>query len=98
MENWQARRDREEQEKMKNQEIKSAQQQHSNKQSHHHDQHSHIVNQNSSGHLHHSVVQNDLKLGLSMSGVGGIGSNLGMMTGFEKPNQDLLKSVSKINS
>ncbi|XP_031619411.1 homeobox protein abdominal-A homolog isoform X2 [Contarinia nasturtii] len=97
--NEQARRDREEQEKIKNQEIKSAQQQHnSNKQSHHHDQHSHIVNQNSSGHLHHSVVQNDLKLGLSMSGVGGIGSNLGMMTGFDKPNQDLLKSVSKINS
>lgn len=85
---------------MKNQEIKSAQQQHnSNKQSsHHHDQHSHIVNQNSGGHLHHSVVQNDLKLGLSMSGVGGIGSNLGMMSGYEKPNQDLLKSVSKINS
>ncbi|XP_055302616.1 homeobox protein abdominal-A homolog isoform X3 [Sitodiplosis mosellana] len=80
--NEQARRDREEQEKMKNQEIKSAQQQHSNKQSHHHDQHSHIVNQNSSGHLHHSVVQNDLKLGLSMSGVGGIGSNLGASSAY----------------
>lgn len=76
---------------MKNQEIKSAQQQHSNKQSHHHDQHSHIVNQNSSGHLHHSVVQNDLKLGLSMGGVGGIGSNLGMMTGFDKTDSRFIQ-------
>lgn len=77
---------------MKNQEIKSAQQQHSsNKQSHHHDQHSHIVNQNSSGHLHHSVVQNDLKLGLSMGGVGGIGSNLGMMNGFDKTDSRFIQ-------
>lgn len=83
---------------MKNQEIKSAQQHNSNKQSHQQDHgHSHIVNQNSSGHLHHSV-QNDLKLGLSMSGVGVVGSNLGMMSGLDKPNQDLLKSVNKMNS
>lgn len=81
---------------MKNQELKSAQQ-HSNKQSlqdhGHSHSHSHIVNQNT-GHLHHSVVQNDLKLGLGMGGV----SNLGMMGGLDKTNQDLLKSVSKVNS
>lgn len=82
---------------MKNE--KSAQ--HSNKQMHQQDHHghshshSHIVNQNSGGHLHHSVVQNDLKLGL---GMGGVGSNLGMMSGLDKTNQDLLKSVSKVNS
>lgn len=92
----QARRDREEQEKMKAQELKSAQ--HNSKQSHQQDHghshsHSHIVNQNS-GHLHHSVVQNDLKLGLGM----GVGGNLGMMSGLDKSNQDLLKSVSKVNS
>lgn len=56
------------------------------------------MNQNTGGHLHHSVVQNDLKLGLGMGGVGGVGSNLGMMSGLDKTNQDLLKSVSKVNS
>lgn len=78
---------------MKAQELKSAQ--HNNKPSHQQDHghshsHSHIVNQNT-GHLHHSVVQNDLKLGLGM----GVGGNLGMMSGLDKSNQDLLKSVSK---
>ena len=91
----QARRDREEQEKMKAQEsLKSAQ--HNNK--HAHQDHS-IVSQNSggNGHLHHSVVQNDLKLGLGGMGVG-VGSNLGMMNSLDKSNQDLLKAVSKVNS
>lgn len=90
----QARRDREEQEKMKAQELKSAQ--HNNKHSHAHQDHP-IVSQNTggNGHLHHSVVQNDLKLGLGM-GVG-VGSNLGMMSSLDKSNQDILKAVSKVN-
>lgn len=86
----QARRDREE-EKMKAQEsLKSAQ--HNNKHSHQEHQ---IGSQNTAGsvHLHHSVVQNDLKLGLGM----GVGNNLGMMGILDKNNQDMMKAVGKIN-
>lgn len=90
----QARRDREEQEKMKAQEsLKSAQ--HNNKHSH---QDHPIVSQNTggSGHLHHSVVQNDLKLGL---GGMNVGSNLGMMSSLDKNNHhDILKGVGKIST
>lgn len=77
----QARRDREEQEKMKAQESLKSAQQHSNKLSH--QDHS-IGVQNSAGsggggggggglggHHHHSIVQNDLKLGLGGMNVGG---------------------------
>lgn len=68
--------------------MKSAQQ-HSKQQEHS------IVTSQNSGHLHHSVGQNDLKLGLGM-GVG-VGSNLGMMGTLEK-SHDLLKAVSKVNT
>ncbi|CAD7083654.1 unnamed protein product [Hermetia illucens] len=87
--NEQARRDREEQEKMKAQESMKSAQQHSKQQEHS------IVTSQNSGHLHHSVGQNDLKLGLGM-GVG-VGSNLGMMGTLEK-SHDLLKAVSKVNT
>ncbi|XP_055387983.1 homeobox protein abdominal-A [Condylostylus longicornis] len=91
--NEQARRDREEQEKMKAQEMKSAQ----HKVNQHHDHSSIVSSQNLGGsHLHHSVVQNDLKLGLGM-GVG-VSSNLGMMGSLDKTNHDILKAVSKVNS
>lgn len=90
---FQARRDREEQEKMKSQEMKSAQQQHSKQQQ----DHPIVPSQNVGSHLHHSAVQNDLKLGLGM-GVGGVGNNLGMMGNLDKSNQDILKAVSKINT
>ena len=88
----QARRDREEQEKMKAQEsMKSAQQQqHSKPQDHS------LVSSQNAGHLHHPGLQNDLKLGLGM-GVG-VGSNLGMMGSLDKSNHDLLKAVSKVNT
>lgn len=69
--------------------LKSAQ--HNNKHSHQ----DHSLQNSGNGHLHHSVVQNDLKLGLGM-GVGH-GGNLGMM-GLDKSNHDILKAVSKVNS
>ena len=49
-------------------------------------------------HLHHSSLQNDLKMGLG--GMGGLGSaNLSMMGQLDnKTNQDLLKAVSKVSS
>ncbi|XP_055679657.1 homeobox protein abdominal-A-like isoform X1 [Lutzomyia longipalpis] len=95
--NEQARRDREEQDKMK---LKESQLtgQHNNKPPQEHP----IVSSQNSGsggghHLHHHPsVQNDLKLGLGM-GVG-VGGNLGMMGGLDKNNQDLLKVVSKVNT
>ena len=45
-------------------------------------------------HQHPSVVQNELKLGLGMTG------NLGGMMGQmgDKSNQDILKAVSKVNN
>lgn len=80
---------------MKQDSIKSAQH-HSNKSS---QDHSHVSSQNSGGggHLHHSIIQNDLKLGL---GGMGVASNLGMMGGLvdNKTNQDILKAVGKVNS
>lgn len=85
---------RDKQEEMHKQEsLKSAQQSHKQQQDHP------IVSSHSQntgvGHLHHSVVQNDLKLGLGMGG--GISNNLGMMGSLEKTNQDLLKAVNKLN-
>ncbi|XP_037052117.1 homeobox protein abdominal-A homolog isoform X10 [Bradysia coprophila] len=81
--NEQARRDREEQEKMKAQEsLKSAQ--HNNKHSH---QDHPIVPQNTGGntHLHH-VVQNDLKMGLA-------GMSLGVTSNLEMPGRLLNYSI-----
>ncbi|GAB0091022.1 Homeobox protein abdominal-A [Sergentomyia squamirostris] len=96
--NEQARRDREEQDKMKLKETHSSAQ-HNNKPPQEHP----IVSSQNTGsggghHLHHhpSVVQNDLKLGLGMGM--GVGGQLGMMGGLDKNNQDLLKAVSKVNT
>lgn len=86
--NEQARREREEQDKMKNDSLKSAQQHHNQKQQ----EHTVVSSQQTSGggagggstslgsHLHHPsiVAQNDLKLGLGSMGVG-VGGNLSMM-------------------
>lgn len=87
--NEQARREREEQDKMKNESLKSAQQHHSQKQQ----EQTIVASQQSNGgggggggstnlgsHLHHPsiVAQNDLKLGLGSMGVG-VGGNLSMM-------------------
>lgn len=87
--NEQARREREEQDKMKNDSLKSAQQHHSQKQQ---QEQTIVGSQQTSGggggggstslgsHLHHPsiVAQNDLKLGLGSMGVG-VGGNLSMM-------------------
>ncbi|XP_058811564.1 homeobox protein abdominal-A homolog isoform X1 [Topomyia yanbarensis] len=101
--NEQARREREEQDKMKNESLKSAQQHHSQKQQ----EQTIVGSQQSSGggsaslgsHLHHPsiVAQNDLKLGLGSMGVG-VGGNLSMMGGLDnKTNQDILKAVMQHN-
>lgn len=76
---------------MKQESLKSAQQHHNQ----HKDHHPSLVQNPGMGHLHHSsVVQNDLKLGLS-----GMGGHLGMMGQLDnKTNQDILKAVSKVNS
>jgi Antp family, other len=108
---FQARREREEQDKMKQDSIKSAQHQQQKQQHNSSNQdHSHITSHSQhggghggslGGHLHHpSLVQNDLKLGLGgMGGLGGLGGPLGMMGGMDnKTNQDILKAVSKVNS
>lgn len=86
--NEQARREREEQDKMKNDSLKSAQQHHKQQQQ----EQTIVGSQQTSGggggggstslgsHLHHPsiVAQNDLKLGLGSMGVG-VGGNLSMM-------------------
>lgn len=87
--NEQARREREEQDKMKNDSLKSAQQHHKQQQQ---QEQTIVGSQQTSGggggggstslgsHLHHPsiVAQNDLKLGLGSMGVG-VGGNLSMM-------------------
>lgn len=88
--NEQARREREEQDKMKNDSLKSAQQHHQS-QKQQQQEHTVVGSQQTSGgggggstslgsHLHHPsiVAQNDLKLGLGSMGVG-VGGNLSMM-------------------
>ncbi|XP_063707528.1 homeobox protein abdominal-A homolog isoform X1 [Culicoides brevitarsis] len=90
--NEQARREREEQDKMKQESLKSAQQHHN--QHHKTDHQANLVSQHQGmSHLHHPSVQNDLKLGLSGMG------HLGMMGQLDnKTNQDIMKAVSKVSS